>query len=190
MPPPVNVDDRTPPPPELPAGHRRGACDRVLALLPVACRVLGWISDEHRAGVGCAGQYKVSDLTSLTGASRSIYRCYGLPAQALSGFETESEIRRLAAEAVLMENHNETPRSAPRAGGLAGSARSRANDMLLDLWFPKAHGARAPAPPGELLLEACDWAAVAVTSTGSKGAGRFACLSAMKERGEITRLFN
>ena len=170
MPPPVNVDDRTPPPPELPAGHRRGACDRVLALLPVACRVLGWISDEHRAGVGCAGQYKVSDLTSLTGASRSIYSCYGLPAQALSGFETESEIRRLAAEAVLM------------------AARSRANDRLLDLWFPKAYGARAPAPPGELLLEACDWAAVAVTSTGSKGAGRLACLSAMKERVEITRL--
>ena len=165
------------------------ACDRVLGLLPVAARVLGQISDEHRADVGCAGPYKISDLTCLFGASRLIYRCYGPPAQALLGFETDAEIRRLTAEAVLMENHNATARSAPRAGGLAGSARSRANDMLLDLWFPKAHGARAPAPPGELLLEACDWAAVAVTSIGSKGAGRQACLSAMTERVVTTCLF-
>jgi len=166
------------------------ACARVLGLLPAAGRVLVQISDEHRAEVGCAGPFKISDLPCLTGACRLIYRRYGPPAQALLGFETDAEIRRLPAEAVLMENHNETPRSAPRAGGLAGSARSRANAMLLELWFPKAHGAWAPAPPGELLLGACDWAAVAVTSIGSKGAGRRACWGARTERVEIMCLFD
>ena len=166
------------------------ASDRVLGLLPVAGRVLVQISDEQRAEVGCAGPYKISDLTCLTGASRLIYLCYGTPAHGLLGFETDAEIRRLTAEAVQLENQNETPRPAPRAGGLAGSARSRANAMLLELWFPKAHGAWAPASPGELLLEACDWAAVAVTSIGSKGAGRRACWGARTERVEIMCLFD